>query len=251
MSDDIEFVETSVSRAILDAVHQGCELGENVAIDGPAGCGKSFTLKRWFGGCGADPFRMFTVDAAIGGNTTYLLSQLCDSYGVSPGQHRALSLKRFISHAEDYFFCERQVIVFDEAQNMKAETVKDLANLSVDHKLNITFVFCGNTNILKTINTAPAAYLQRNRRINIRTSLKALTSADADAFSTAFGVDDAEARRMVRAIGQHFHADGIVRVLRNTKRLADGKPIRAALIQGVIDDFFHHYNVAFAKEECS
>jgi DNA transposition AAA+ family ATPase len=242
-----DFVETSVYRAIEATVKTGLDLQQNVALDGPAGSGKGCALRYLFD-CRDGPSRMFTVDAAIGHNTTYLIQQLCESYNIGAGQSRAISFGRFIKHARDYFYNERQVVVFDEAQNMKLETVKDIANLSTDHGLNITFVFCGNRDILNITKSTSAAFLQLDRRIKVRKSIKSLEPGDADAIVQAFGTDDAEVRRMARAIGEHFYIDGIVTVLQNAQRIADGKPIRAQHVRDVVDDYFPQYRAAITTK---
>lgn len=243
----IEFVKTSVSERILNLVNLACASGDNAAILGVAGCGKSFALRHYFDGNGDDACRMFTVDSSVGHNSTYLIEQLCDSYGVQAGKSRAESLRRFISHAQDYFYGDRQVIVFDEAQNLKIDFFKDLANLSCDHALNITVVFCGNPNLLKTTNSSKADFLQRDRRVKQRTLINMIEDADADALAKAFGVEDAEVCRMARAIGAHFYIDGVVTILQAARRCADGKPIRAQHAREALD-LFPQYRSAIAAK---
>jgi hypothetical protein len=86
-----------------------------------------------------------------------------------------------------------------------------------------------------------ARFDQLRRRVQIRNSIEKLTDADADAFSTAFGAEQADARRIVRAIGQRHHAHGMATVLKAARRMAGDAPIRAQHLRDTINDFFPHY----------
>lgn len=216
----IEFVSTSVSTRILDLISLASQLEDNAAIYGVPGIGKTFVLKHYFNGSGSDPFRMFTLDRASGLNSTYVINQLCESYGLQAAQSRATSLDRFRRHAEDYFYGDRQIIVFDEAQNLKIETLKDFANLNHDHALNITFVFCGNAELLKTVNSAKAEFYSLTRRIKQRTTVNTIEDADADAIAKAwvrFGQDVAAAGKANPA-----DADAAEEILKRSKARIDG-----------------------------
>jgi DNA transposition AAA+ family ATPase len=236
----IDFVSTSVSERILDLINLASQLEDNAAIYGVPGVGKTFALKHYFNGSGDDPFRMFTLDRAAGLNSTYVINQLCDSYGISPAHSRATSFDRFRRYAEDYFYGERQIIIFDEAQNLKIETLKDFANLNHDHALNITFVFCGNAELLKTVSSKKADFYSLTRRIKQRTTINTIEDRDADALAAAFGVDDKRILQTLRNVGQQDYVDGIVSLMRAAQQFAAGKPINIQHINDAFDVYPHY-----------
>lgn len=86
---EIDFVETSVSERIVDTIDLAVKMGDNVAIFGAPGIGKSSALRWMYDGTGHSPSRVFTLDNSIGKNATHVLQQLCESYGISAGHSRA------------------------------------------------------------------------------------------------------------------------------------------------------------------
>lgn len=248
IADEIDFVETSVSKRIEQAVNLAVALGENAAISGAPGIGKSTALRWLFDGAGECPFRFFTLDKAIGQNITHLLQQICESYNISAGHSRAICYDRFKRHGRDYFYNEHQIIVLDEAQNLKVDALKDLANLKFDHALNLTFVFCGNEELLNTVNSKQAAFYSLNRRIKQRTTINTIQDSDAVMLIQEFGVNDEQIVRIAQEIGRSFFVDGIVTTMKAAARLAGGGNIT---LQHVLDalDVYPQYKSAITRRK--
>ncbi|MGH7936741.1 MAG: AAA family ATPase, partial [Chthoniobacterales bacterium] len=205
------------------------------AIIGPTGTGKT---------CSATAYSqshpgtvLFCMTAVTGNALRALLLELADALGVHVPEHRPIAeiQRRMFS----YDLSDRLLII-DEAQNLKHYAFREVLNLHEFARLPI--VFCGNDQLLKRVSVETGAFAQISDRIALREEIKGITEADCDALAAPFGVDGADAQRLIRALGTRFRARALIRVLTEARDRA-GKTIKGQHIREAVE-LFPQYRAA-------
>ena len=235
--DSRPFVETSVARRILDTIQLAQEMRTNAAIVGAPGVGKTAALKA-FAAKNRHAY-LFTVTQVLSGSLQALLRALCDELGVVPGGSIHDVESRLLK-----FYYSTPVVILDEAQNLPLKSLRQLLHLSVADEGDIVFIFCGNSEVLKRVNTDQGAFAQISRRVPFRETVDSIQDEDADLLTNSFGVEGLDAYEMMRSLGAAFHAGGIVDVLKAARRFSETPAIRAENIRDAIDLFPPQYRAA-------
>jgi DNA transposition AAA+ family ATPase len=225
------FVETSVSRDIFRTINLARDLHKCAAIVGPPGGGKSRTLRV----CQETERSVYlmTVTAVTGNALRDLFRELADimSFYVS-GSIADMQRQMF------RYDLSGQVLIIDEAQNLKLQAFRELLHL---HDFaGLVIVFCGNNEVIKRVSTDKGAFAQISRRVPIRTEVNGILDEDADNLARAFGVEGADAFGLIRTIGARFHVDGVVTVLEIARRVAGTGAIRAAHVRTACEALPHY-----------
>ena len=225
------FIETSVSRRVRNIIDFAVEMVENSVIMGAPGVGKTMALNAYT----SNEVRIahLTITKVTARSMRELLSCLCRQLEISTwGTQSIYELERTLRHYQlgDW------MIIIDEAQMLPLDHLRQLLSLSTtDKNGQLRFVFCGNEEVLKQVNTESGALGQIARRMKFREDIRSIDDADSDVLTNSFGVEGLDAYNTMRAIGRRFHADGVVSVLRLARRYAQGETIKQRHILDVLD----------------
>jgi DNA transposition AAA+ family ATPase len=222
---EIPFVETTVARRVFAIVGLARSRGENAAIVGEPGVGKTRALNEYAGRHGG--VHMMTVDALTGNALRALLRDVFEQLGLY-SRGGIADMQRTL---RQYNFSDR-VLIVDEAQNLKLQALRELLNLH-DHA-GMPVVFCGNHDVLKRVNVETGPLAQISDRIGLREQIDCIPSEDADAITNSFGVEGMDAYQLARAVGLRYRARSLVRVLNAARELAGTKIVKAAHIKQAI-----------------
>lgn len=224
-----QFVQTSVSRRIHSIIDLAVDMDGNAAIIGAPGVGKTMALDAYR----SSSLRIsrLAITPIIAGSQRVLISEICECIGMSTYLNESIyEMERALKRR----FVGDHLLIIDEAQNLPLRSLRQLLAFSHTDGGDLRFVFCGNADILKQVNTDQGALAQISRRIKFRETIDSIDDDDADAITNSFGVEGLNAYRLMRSVGQHFHADGVVQVLQMAKRFADRETIKAQHIQAAI-----------------
>ncbi|NVO16104.1 MAG: AAA family ATPase [Rhodoplanes sp.] len=236
---EVPFVEISTTRLIRQRIEMARATGENVAITGAAGVGKSWALQHYAQESGVA--YLFSIEAALGRSAGTLFALVAETLGASRGINPSDTLRGVKRRLREYFYDAMIVLIFDEAQNIKLETLRDLLTLTDDPQPCVTIVFSGNEHVLKVVNAAKGGFEQIGRRIQYRLTISGVTHADADLVADVFGVTDKPCLRLLRAVSETAHIAGVVTILKLARQLAgDGKPIELAHLRDAVEVFPQH-----------
>lgn len=240
----VPIVETSVSRSIRERIDLARATGENLLITGSAGVGKTWALEDY--STTNSHVHFITVPAVLGKSAVTMISTLCDCFGYWHKEKPALALRNLKTFIADWHSSldHRPVVIFDEAQNIKLETLRDIQTLSDDRDPLVTLVFCGNDHVLNVVNSRRSGFDQIGRRIQHRLQLNHTPDDDVNLIAAAHGVDADDAMQMARMIGTEFHAAGVVTVLKAARCAAGtGNAIKASHIREALE-LFPQYRTA-------
>ncbi|MFD2183587.1 AAA family ATPase [Rhodoplanes azumiensis] len=233
---EVPYVEISTARLIRERIELARATGENVAITGAAGVGKTWALENYVASTRKAYF--FSVSAALGKSAGALFGLICEEIGYSKEVSPAATLRWIRSHFHNYCYDHQAVLIFDEAQNIKLATLRDLLTITDERQSGVTIVFSGNEHVLKVVNAAKHGFEQIGRRIQFRLNVNCITHEDADLVAGAFGVTDKASLRMLREIGDGAHIAGVVTVLKLAHQLAgEGSAIETSHIRSAIELF--------------
>ncbi len=223
-------VETSVFQRIFTTIDTAVVMGQNAAIIGAAGVGKTTALNAYT----RDGIRIarLTMNQSIARSMREILHSLCDAMDVPAW--RGDSHKDLKSFTERYYVGD-WLIIIDEAQMLPYDKLRDLLSFSPTDGGPLMFVFCSNEDVIKQVNTDRGALAQNARRIKYRAEINAIEDDDSDILSNSFGVEGLDAYEAMRAIGKRFHADGVVDVLNLARRLAKHETIKRQHILDALD----------------
>ncbi len=211
MMDDIPFVETSIARRVFGIVDLARRRGENAAIVGEPGVGKTRAINAYAET--HDGVVLMTVNAVTGNALRDLLRELSELLGIY-ARGSIADIQRQIFQYD----LSPRVLIIDEAQNLKLQALRELLNLR-DHA-GMPIIFCGNRDVLRRVNVDTGPLAQISDRIGLREQIDCIPSEDVDAITNSFGVEGMDAYQLARAIGIRFRARALVRVLRESKHLA-------------------------------
>lgn len=170
----LPFAETSVSRRIFNVADLALEIGTNAAVVGAPGVGKSAALaayerKR------QRRTHVITVTQVMCKSLRHLLLAM---RGLEPDR---CSDDIYRLERQFHYYDYRDYIFFiDEAQNLPLSHLRQLLHLSVEDGGPLTFVFSGNNEVLKRVNTDQGAFAQISRRVSFREEVDFITDDDAD-----------------------------------------------------------------------
>lgn len=214
MIDDIPFVETTIARRIFGIVELARTRGENAAIVGEPGVGKTRAINAY--AAAHSETILMTVNAITGNALRDLLRELSELLGIfARGSIADIQRNMFQYDLSD------RVLIIDEAQNLKLQALREILNLR-DHA-GMPIIFCGNRDVLRRVNVDTGPLAQISDRIGLREEIECIPSEDADAIANTFGVEGMDAYHLARAIGARFRARALVRVLREARQLAGEK----------------------------
>lgn len=240
----IPFVDTSVAKLIFDTMERCTLFGQNGLIIGAAGVGKTRALQealRRSNDLEGPSIGLVTITGVIGQSTMAVFEEICPHLGVRPATSIAETQRRLMKHA-----CFHPVMVFDEAQNLTLKSVREI--LFISEQSRVQMLFCGNSEVLRLVNSAQAAIQQIARRLPVREEIPCILESDADLVASHLGVEGMDAYALCRAIGGTFHIDGVVKVLMMARRRAgEGKTIRLDHIRAALD-LFPQFKVALAPK---
>lgn len=233
----LPFIETSTSKLIHQRLNIALKTRENVALTGAAGVGKTVALREYVANCAYGGAHFFPVTRALGRAPGTLYEEIAEAVGTHRGLNPASTLKAIRKRLHDIFFdiefpC---LLVFDEAQNINLDTVRDLLTLTEEDDVFVTIVFSGNPDVLKVVNTAVAKFKSMGRRATLQADIQGVTHEDADLFADAFEVRDAACRRVLRAISEKDHVSGVVTILKIAREFAETKPIALEHLHSAIE----------------
>lgn len=212
------FIETTVSRDIFKTIDSARELKKNAAIVGRPGVGKTRALHAYIER--QDAYLM-TATAVTGNALRDLLRELSELLCI----HTSGSIADVQRQMFRYDFNGR-VLIIDEAQNLKLQAFRELLHL---HDFTgLCLIFCGNEEVLKRVKTDKGAFAQISRRVPISAEINCILDEDTDLIASIFSVEDTDAFKMLRKIGNALHTDGVVSVLEIACRFTNGKAIKAA-----------------------
>ena len=244
---DVPFVEISTCKLIHNRIDLARRTRENVAITGAAGVGKSMALQQYVDQAEYGRAYLFTVSGVLGKTAGTLFSMIAERIGAPTGSNPAAMLNGLKRRMYDIFYDDDPaVLIFDEAQNLKLETLRDLLSLTDSPDMRLTIVFSGNAQVLRVVNTAKNGFEQIGRRVQFRLSIDGVTHEDTDLIADAFEVRDNASRRLLRAVGEAAHIAGVVTILKLARELADGEPIDIDHLQSATE-LFPLYRPAIAK----
>lgn len=235
------FVETSVAQRVSRTIDLARRMETNAAIIGVPGVGKTVALNAYKE---THPLTaMFTITPILAGSLRSLLEEMCLQVGLYSGgsisdlEHRLIkfNVPLWSGHDSEMPPSSPYIVILDEAQNLPLKSLRQLLHMSVEDGGNISFVFCGNNEVLKRVNTDHGAFAQISRRVTFREPIESILEDDADLLASAFGTEGMDAYRLLRAIGAKFHADGVVRVLKMARQLGAEKVIRASHVLDAIN----------------
>lgn len=225
----IGFVKTSVSERIHNIIDMAIRMNTNAAIIGSPGVGKTMALQSYK----VEKWRVayLTISPILSGSMTVLFRRIMDEIGFCSDKR---SIYEIESSLLKWHFGEI-VFIIDEAQNLPLKSLRQMLHVSTEDGGTIKFVFCGNNEVLKHVNTDKGAFAQISRRVRFREIIESINDDDADALASAFGVEGMSAYRILRKIGEQFHADGIVHILKMARDMAgegiiNSSHIRAAIV---------------------
>jgi type II secretory pathway predicted ATPase ExeA len=245
---DVPFVEISTFKLIENRINLARRTRENVAITGAAGVGKSMALQQYVDRFEFGSAHLFTVSAVLGKTAGTLFGMIAERIGAPTGSNPAAMLNGLKRRMYDIFYDDSDpaVLIFDEAQNLKLETLRDLLSLTDSPDMRLTIVFSGNGQVLRVVNTAKNGFEQIGRRVQFRLSIDGVTHEDTDLIADAFEVRDNAGRRLLRAVGEAAHVAGVVTILKLARELAGGEPIGIDHLQSATE-LFPQYRPAIAK----
>lgn len=225
-----EIVETSVFRRIRRVIDFAIEMEENAAIIGAAGVGKTTALSAYeYEGI---KISRITIKKSTERSYRELLGEICQNLGMNTYSGQS---PRDMERSIHKMYLWNQVILIDEAQLLSLDLLRQLLTFSPTDEGQLRFVFCGNEDVLKQINTDSGPLAQISRRVKFRDTIRAIDDEDSRALALSFGVEDQNAHETMRLIGRRFHTDGVVTVLKLAYRFADRKPIRQEHILDALD----------------
>jgi len=237
-----ELVETSVYRSICATIDMAMEMRENAIIIGAPGVGKTIALKAYTSDC--VNIARLTITKSTARRMKDILANLCEEMDIPAW--RCESVREFDLYIKRFHIGEWVVIV-DEAQALPNDTLRELLTFSPLDDGPLQFVFCGNDESLKQINAESGALAQISRRIKYRAIINSIYDDDSDALTKSFDVVDAKAYEKMRAVGRHFHADGVVSVLNLAQRFAGQKTIELSHILDALDILTQYRSALEAK----
>lgn len=226
-----QFVETSVSRRIRNIIDLAVEMVENSIILGAPGVGKTVALNAYT----SETLRIarVTISKTTARSMRELMRQICEEIEMSTWSTESIyemdrALRRY--HVGDW------LIIIDEAQMLPFDHLRQLLSLSTtDEGGQFRFVFCGNEDVLKQVNTDRGALTQIARRIKYREEIKSIDDDDSDLLTNSFGVEGLDAYNIMKLIGRRFHADGVVDILKLATRFSKGTTIKKIHILDALD----------------
>ncbi|MEE1656482.1 ATP-binding protein [Microvirga sp. CF3062] len=218
---DIPFVETTVSRLIFAVFDRVWRTGRNGLVIGAAGVGKTKTLReivRRSEHLEGPEAALITITGVIGASVMAIFEEMCPHLGVQPATSIAATLRRLSKQA-----MFRPVVIIDEAQNLTLKAARELLHIS--EEAQVRMMFCGNDEVLKLVNSGQAAIQQIGRRLPIRETVSCILDDDTDLLARSFGIKDDDAFALCRAVGEAFHADGVVTLLQEARSQAGDKGV--------------------------
>jgi len=223
--NDIPFVETTISRRIFAIIDVARERGENAAIVGEPGVGKTRALNEYIKR--HDGTYFLTVDSLSGNALRALMRDIFERIGLY-SRGGIADMQRVLKQYDFSGVC----LIIDEAQNLKLQALREILNFN-DHT-GISVVFCGNHDVLKRVNVETGPLAQISDRIGLREEIQCIPSEDADAITNTFGVEGLDAYQLARAVGLRYRARSLVRVLNSARSLAGEKAIKIGHIRQAI-----------------
>ena len=224
--NDIPFVETTISRRIFAIIDVARERGENAAIVGEPGVGKTRALNEYTKRYKGTYF--VTADALSGNALRALLMNIFDLIGLHTYGNSITDIQLTLKRYDFSGLC----LIIDEAQNLKLQALREILNIN-DHT-GMSVVFCGNHDVLKRVNVETGPLAQISDRIGLREEIQCIPSEDADAITNTFGVEGLDAYQLARAVGLRYRARSLVRVLNSARSLAGEKSIKIGHIRQAI-----------------
>lgn len=222
------FVETSISRRICQIADLARELGTNAAVVGTPGIGKTAALRAY--ARSNHQARLIEITQVLSKSMRHLLLALI-------GQEPHLCTDDIYSlerHFRRYDYTNH-IFLIDEAQNLPLAHLRQLLHLSVEDGGQLTFIFSGNNEVLKRVNTDQGAFAQISRRVTFRENIDAITEEDADKLAGAYGAEGMDAFHILRKVAARYHADGVVKVLDLARKLTRATTVSAEDIRTALD----------------
>ncbi|MGO4523975.1 AAA family ATPase [Microvirga sp. 2MCAF35] len=231
---DIPFIETTVSRLIFTVFDRVWRTGRNGLVIGAAGVGKTKTLKeivRRSDNLEGPKAGLITITGVMGSSVMAIFEALCPLLCVEPATSIAATLRRLSKHA-----MFQPVVIIDEAQNLTLKAARELLHIS--EEAQVRMMFCGNDEVLKLVNSGRAAIQQIGRRLPIRETVSCILDDDTDLLARSFDIEDDDALALCRAVGEAFHADGVVTLLQEARsQAADTGVIRIEHLKAALNLF--------------
>lgn len=241
---EVPFLKTSVAVMVDTIIKRCLRYGQNGLILGEPGVGKTRALKealrRYEAGEGPE-VALVTITGITGNSLREVFREIGPPLGVEPIEDNAAMLRRLEKSVTRF-----PVLLFDEAQNLGYKQAREL--LTVSEATGIQMVFCGNSEMLKLVNTTQAAIQQISRRLPIREEIRCILDGDADLIASHFGVEGMDAHRLCREIGALFHADGVAKVLTVARdKAGKSKTIQLGAIRAALS-LMPHFEAALKRD---
>lgn len=225
--NSVPYLATSTFKLIHNRINLARRTRENVAITGSAGVGKTIALKSYVEAEDFGIAHFFPVTRDLGKSAGTLYEVVAESVGTTRAANPASTMRAIKKRLKEAFwdYSTPCLLVFDEAQNIKLETMRDLLTLTEDDDTFVTIVFAGNADVLKVVNTENNKFKSMGRRCQFQMTIDGVTHEDADLMADAFEVRDGACLRLLRAISEKDHISGVVTVLKIAREIAEAKPI--------------------------
>lgn len=228
--EGLPFVETSVAHRICRVADLALEMGTNAAVVGAPGVGKSAALLAYARTRNYRRTHVITVTQVMCKSMRHLLLALRELEPEYCTDDIYRLERQFLKY--DYY---QDIFLIDEAQNLPLSHLRQLLHLSVEDGGPLTFVFCGNNEVLKRVNTDQGAFAQISRRVSFREEIDAITDDDSDLLASAYGAEGMDAFRIMRQVAARHHAGGVVKVLRLARKLTNTSTVSAEDIRSALD----------------
>jgi DNA transposition AAA+ family ATPase len=237
MTSDIPFIETSVYRIIESVADRALRLHWTAVITGAPGVGKTRALQELaerrpaVDGGGRAAVTIIEVNSSLGQTARGLITVVANALGYS-WYHSSYETLRDIRPRDN------EILIFDEAQNIKANLLRDL--LTLNENRGLAMMFCGNDRMLKYTHSADSALEQIGSRFHLTENILGVSADDADRITNYFNVEDKAVYLKMRDIAAVRHARGVVKVLRLAQDIAGARqPIRMSHVEDALDQIPH------------
>ncbi|BBF92911.1 ATP-binding protein [Blastochloris tepida] len=232
MTSDIPFIETSVYRIIESVADRALRLQKPALITGAPGVGKTRALqeladRRGMVGAWRPAVTIIEVSSTLGQTARGLITAVANALGHQWYRSADDTLR-------DICISDDEMLILDEAQNIKANLLRQL--LTLNDSQGLTMMFCGNDRMLKYVHSADSALEQAGSRFYLAENILGISAEDADRITNYFNVEDKSVYMKMRDIGAVRHARGVVKVLRIAQDIAGARqPIRLSHVDDAID----------------
>lgn len=192
------FVSTSISQAIQDAASFAQSFRRAAAITGPAGIGKSTTLRRL---AENNPLALYG-EARDFRRPTHLYQFMVAGFDLPLRSAKsAWNLREIIHEWMPQLVARGCILFIDEMQELTLDTMREVVGYSEDHRLPVVLV--GNERSLRVRPRMDTyTFDQILSRISKVTRLQTPTARDYAEFASRHGLTDPQAVAACAAYGQ-------------------------------------------------